>query len=30
MKNENLSVMDAIYRNADMGLSSTKSIMKIF
>ncbi len=28
MKNENLSVMDAIYRNADMGLSSTKSIMK--
>lgn len=28
MKNEKLSVMDAIYRNADMGKSSTKSIMK--
>lgn len=28
MKSENLSVMDAIYRNADMGVSSTKSIIK--
>lgn len=28
MKKDDLSVMDAIYRNADMGSSSTKSIMK--
>lgn len=28
MKKEHLSVMDAIYRNADMGQSSTKNIMK--
>lgn len=28
MKKENLSVMDAIYRNADMGRSSIKNILK--